>query len=188
MARVVVVTGASSGVGRATVRLFAARGYDVALLARGNEGLDAAADEVKRAGQRATVCPVDVADADQVERAAGLVEERLGAIDIWVNNAIPPPRARPRSPRPRTRTHALFLPGACTRRRSDTTGTWHAVRSRGRSAPPVARRTERRKSQCDRGRRRAAVDVATASLSSSWFGCFGMIGRVRSRQPTIAPE
>ena len=87
-ARVVVVTGASSGVGRATVRAFAERGADVALIARGVDGLEAAAKEVEAAGGRALVLPLDVADAEAVDAAAGHAEEELGPIDVWVNNAM----------------------------------------------------------------------------------------------------
>jgi short-subunit dehydrogenase len=86
--RVVVVTGASAGVGRATVRAFARRGASVGLLARGKDGLLAAQRELETAGGRALVLPVDVADADAVEWAAAQVEERLGPIDVWVNNAM----------------------------------------------------------------------------------------------------
>ena len=85
---VVVVTGASAGLGRATVRAFAERGYDVALLARGRDGLDAAAEEVAAAGRRALVLPTDVADPPQVEDAAARVEDELGPVDVWVNNAM----------------------------------------------------------------------------------------------------
>ncbi|MFJ4283269.1 SDR family oxidoreductase [Streptomyces massasporeus] len=86
--RVVVVTGASGGVGRATVRAFAARGDKVALLARGREGLAAAADEVERAGGEALVVPVDVSDAKAVDAAAQQVVDAYGHIDVWVNNAF----------------------------------------------------------------------------------------------------
>src|SRR4051794_34763368 len=85
---VVVVTGASAGVGRATAVAFGARGDSVALIARESEGLHAAADDVERAGGKALVLPVDVADADAVDQAAGHVEMELGAIDVWVNNAM----------------------------------------------------------------------------------------------------
>ncbi|MFB9735124.1 SDR family oxidoreductase [Streptomyces thermocoprophilus] len=84
----VVVTGASGGVGRATAVAFAARGACVALLARGREGLAAAADDVRRAGGDALVVPVDMADAQAVEDAAQQVAEVFGGIDVWVNNAF----------------------------------------------------------------------------------------------------
>ncbi len=85
---VVVITGASAGVGRATVREFAKRGAHIGLLARGREGLEGARREVEAAGGRALVLPTDVADADQVEAAAEAVEREFGAIDVWVNNAM----------------------------------------------------------------------------------------------------
>jgi NAD(P)-dependent dehydrogenase (short-subunit alcohol dehydrogenase family) len=87
-AEVVVITGASAGVGRATVREFARRGAHVALLARGNDGLEGAKKDVEAAGGKALVLPVDVAQADQVEAAAAAVESNFGPIDIWVNNAM----------------------------------------------------------------------------------------------------
>ncbi|MBG0851241.1 SDR family oxidoreductase [Streptomyces spinoverrucosus] len=86
--RAVVVTGASGGVGRATAVAFAARGDRVALLARGREGLAAAADEVQRAGGEALVVPVDMADAKAVDDAAEQVVDAFGRIDVWVNNAF----------------------------------------------------------------------------------------------------
>jgi short-subunit dehydrogenase len=86
--QVVVVTGASGGVGRAIAHAFAKRGADVALLARGKEGLDAAAREVEALGGRALVLPTDVADHEQVEAAAAAVEEHFGPIDVWVNDAM----------------------------------------------------------------------------------------------------
>jgi len=86
--RVVVVTGASAGVGRAAARAFAAAGDHVALLARNVETLEAAANEVRGHGVRALVCPVDVADAAAVEAAAATIEAELGPIDVWVNNAM----------------------------------------------------------------------------------------------------
>jgi NAD(P)-dependent dehydrogenase (short-subunit alcohol dehydrogenase family) len=87
-ARVVVVTGASGGVGRATAIEFGRRGDTVALLARGEKGLAAAAEEVERAGGRALAITVDVADPDAVFAAAARVEDELGPIDIWVNVAF----------------------------------------------------------------------------------------------------
>ncbi len=88
MAEVVVITGASAGIGRATAREFAKHGCKVALLARGRVGLTAAAAEVEELGGEALIIPTDVADLDAVERAAELVVERFGQIDIWVNNAF----------------------------------------------------------------------------------------------------
>lgn len=86
--RIVVVTGASAGIGRAIVRAFAARGAHVGLIARGVQGLEATRREVEEMGGRALVLPLDVADADAVDEAAERVERELGAIDIWVNNAM----------------------------------------------------------------------------------------------------
>jgi NAD(P)-dependent dehydrogenase (short-subunit alcohol dehydrogenase family) len=87
-ADVVVITGASAGVGRATARAFARHGARIGLLARGRDGLDGARRDVEAAGGKALVLPTDVADADQVEAAAAAVEERFGPIDVWVNNAM----------------------------------------------------------------------------------------------------
>ena len=86
--QVVVVTGASGGIGRATARQFGARGAQVALLARGEKGLAGAAHEVETAGGKAMSLSVDIADPRQVERAAGEVERRFGPIDVWINVAF----------------------------------------------------------------------------------------------------
>ncbi len=88
MSEVVVITGASAGVGRATVRAFAKRGASIGLIARDTAGLQAAAEEVKAAGGRALPLPTDVADPDAVERAAERIESELGPIDIWINVAM----------------------------------------------------------------------------------------------------
>jgi NAD(P)-dependent dehydrogenase (short-subunit alcohol dehydrogenase family) len=88
MEGVALVTGASAGVGRATVRQLAADGYDVALIARGREGLEGARTEVERLGRRALAIPADVADESQLEEAAERTESVLGPIDVWVNNAM----------------------------------------------------------------------------------------------------
>jgi short-subunit dehydrogenase len=86
--REVVVTGASAGVGRAAAREFGKHGAKVALLARGEQGLENARAEIEAAGGEALCIPTDVADPEQVEAAAVRVERELGPIDIWVNDAI----------------------------------------------------------------------------------------------------
>jgi NAD(P)-dependent dehydrogenase (short-subunit alcohol dehydrogenase family) len=86
--RVVVVTGASAGVGRAAVRLFAGEGARLGLLARDHVGLEAARKEAEAAGGHALVVPTDVADPDAVEEAAQALERELGPIDVWVNDAM----------------------------------------------------------------------------------------------------
>lgn len=86
--QVVVITGASAGVGRATVRAFARRGAAIGLVARGRDGLEAARREAETLGGRALVIPADVANAGEVEEAAAEIEERLGPIDVWINNAM----------------------------------------------------------------------------------------------------
>ncbi|HKW77440.1 MAG TPA: SDR family oxidoreductase [Terriglobales bacterium] len=85
---VVVITGASAGVGRATVREFARHGCDIGLIARGKDRLEAAKREVEELGGRAVAIPCDVADAAALEAAAEQIERELGPIDIWVNNAM----------------------------------------------------------------------------------------------------
>jgi NAD(P)-dependent dehydrogenase (short-subunit alcohol dehydrogenase family) len=85
---VVVITGASAGVGRAVAHEFARRGASIGLLARGIEALEATKREVEELGGRAITIPIDVANHDDVEAAAQRVEEALGPIDIWINNAM----------------------------------------------------------------------------------------------------
>jgi NAD(P)-dependent dehydrogenase (short-subunit alcohol dehydrogenase family) len=85
---VVVITGASAGVGRATARYFARRGAHIGLLARGRDGLEGARRDVEAAGGQALALPADVSSATQVEEAAAAVEQRFGAIDVWINNAM----------------------------------------------------------------------------------------------------
>jgi NAD(P)-dependent dehydrogenase (short-subunit alcohol dehydrogenase family) len=86
--QIAVVTGASGGVGRATARLFAEAGYDVALLARGSAGLEAAAKEVESSGGRAIIITTDVSIFEEVDAAASTVENELGPMDVWVNDAM----------------------------------------------------------------------------------------------------
>src|SRR5688572_7839967 len=87
-AEIVVITGASAGVGRATAREFARHGARIGLLARGRDGLEAAKLEVEEHGSRALVLPTDVSDYQQVQTAARAVARELGPIDTWVNNAM----------------------------------------------------------------------------------------------------
>jgi NAD(P)-dependent dehydrogenase (short-subunit alcohol dehydrogenase family) len=86
--QVTVVTGASGGIGRATAQAFAQPGARIALLARGEKGLEAARKEVEARGAEALVLPTDVADESQVEAAAAAVQAKWGRIDVWVNNAM----------------------------------------------------------------------------------------------------
>jgi NAD(P)-dependent dehydrogenase (short-subunit alcohol dehydrogenase family) len=85
---VVVITGASAGVGRATVQRFARAGAHIGLLARGHAGLEGARRDVESAGGKALVLPTDVADPAKVEAAAAAVEKEFGPIDVWVNDAM----------------------------------------------------------------------------------------------------
>jgi NAD(P)-dependent dehydrogenase (short-subunit alcohol dehydrogenase family) len=85
---IAVITGASAGVGRATAITFARAGYDVALLARGEAGLAGAAADVRAVGCRALVIPTDVGHFEEVDSAASRVEDELGPIDVWVNDAM----------------------------------------------------------------------------------------------------
>ncbi len=86
--RVVVITGASSGIGRACARAFGATGANVALIARSQPALEAAAGEITAAGGHALSLPLDVADSDAVQKGAAAVEQQWGHIDVWVNNAM----------------------------------------------------------------------------------------------------
>jgi NADP-dependent 3-hydroxy acid dehydrogenase YdfG len=88
MTETVVITGASAGIGRACARLFAGRGADVVLIARGRAGLDAAVAEVEDLGGRGLAVPADVADHRQVEAAADAALEAFGSVDVWVNVAF----------------------------------------------------------------------------------------------------
>lgn len=83
-----VVTGGTAGLGRAIVRELTRRGFDVAVLARGQDGIDATVDEIVAAGQRGLGVSADVSDRDQVEGAADQIEMKLGPIDVWINNAM----------------------------------------------------------------------------------------------------
>jgi NAD(P)-dependent dehydrogenase (short-subunit alcohol dehydrogenase family) len=85
---VVVITGASAGVGRAAAQRFGKQGARIGLIARGIDGLEGARKDVESVGGKALVIPVDVANAEQVEAAAEKIEAELGPIDIWVNNAM----------------------------------------------------------------------------------------------------
>jgi NAD(P)-dependent dehydrogenase (short-subunit alcohol dehydrogenase family) len=86
--RVVVVTGASAGLGRAVARRFAADGARVAVIARGTDGLEATASELALEGAKVLALPVDVADWNAVRQAAEQIEHELGPIEVWVNNAM----------------------------------------------------------------------------------------------------
>ena len=86
--QVVMVTGASAGLGRAIAHAFAKSGARVGLIARNPEALEAARQEVIALGGEALVMPLDVSDSEAVEAAATKVEETFGPIDVWVNNAM----------------------------------------------------------------------------------------------------
>jgi NADP-dependent 3-hydroxy acid dehydrogenase YdfG len=85
---VVILTGATSGIGRATAMAFARRGYRIGLIARGQDGLRATLVEVERSGGEGLILQADVSNADEVEAAAATAVARWGAIDVWVNNAM----------------------------------------------------------------------------------------------------
>lgn len=86
--RVIVITGASAGVGRAIAQEFAQQGAKLGLLARGEEKLDSTVDEVRKLGGEALACAVDVSDENKLEEAAIEIENKFGPIDIWINNAM----------------------------------------------------------------------------------------------------
>jgi NAD(P)-dependent dehydrogenase (short-subunit alcohol dehydrogenase family) len=88
MTQTVVITGASAGIARATARLYGVRGANVGLIARGQAGLDGAAQDVVEAGGQALAVPTDVADHTQVEKAATEIEAQFGPIDVWINVAF----------------------------------------------------------------------------------------------------
>src|SRR5690349_18367174 len=88
MARIIVVTGSSGGIGRASAIAFGARGDTVVLVARGEKGLAGAAEDVEKAGGTAHAMAADVADPDQVFAVADRIEAELGPIDVWVNVAF----------------------------------------------------------------------------------------------------
>lgn len=85
---VVVICGATAGVGRATAQRFAASGYRVGLLARGEQALAATQEELKQLGATSLAISVDVADADAVFAAAQRMERELGPVDVWINCAM----------------------------------------------------------------------------------------------------
>ncbi|WP_461188966.1 SDR family oxidoreductase [Arthrobacter sp. Z4-13] len=84
---VVVITGASSGIGRATALRFANKGARLVLAARGAESLEAAAAECRKRGAKALAVPTDVTDAGKMEELASRAVEEFGRLDVWVNNA-----------------------------------------------------------------------------------------------------
>jgi NADP-dependent 3-hydroxy acid dehydrogenase YdfG len=86
--RVIVVTGAAAGVGRAIAREFGKEKAMIGLIARGQEALEGAKKEIEEMGGQALVLPLDVADAEAVETAATIVETTFGPIDVWINNAM----------------------------------------------------------------------------------------------------
>src|SRR5690348_18482980 len=84
--KVVAITGASAGVGRATALLFARNGAKIGLIARGEDALKVTRHEIEVAGGTALVCVADVADADALDAAAELIEQQLGPIDVWIRS------------------------------------------------------------------------------------------------------
>ncbi|HEX4638029.1 MAG TPA: SDR family NAD(P)-dependent oxidoreductase, partial [Chthoniobacterales bacterium] len=86
--RVIAITGASAGVGRATAQAFAREGARIALIARGRAGLEGARRDVEKLGGEALILPLDVANPIAVEKAAAKIEDKFGAVDLWINNAM----------------------------------------------------------------------------------------------------
>ena len=152
MTQTVVITGASAGIARATARLYGARGANVGLIARGQAGLDGAAQDVIEAGGQALAVPADVADHAQVEKAATEIEAQFGPIDVWINVAFtsvfaPFAEITPDEFRRVTevsylgfvqRHHGGAEPDAAARRRHDRAGR---LRARGSGASRCSRPT-----------------------------------------------
>jgi NADP-dependent 3-hydroxy acid dehydrogenase YdfG len=86
--RVIVITGASAGVGRAIAQEFAKQGAKLGLIARGEEKLESTVNEVRELGGEALACALDVSDENKLEEAAIEIENKFGPIDIWINNAM----------------------------------------------------------------------------------------------------
>ena len=86
--RTVILTGASAGVGRATARLLGREGARVGLIARDPQQLEATARDVREAGGTPLALPLDIADAGALDAAATRVEQELGPIDVWINDAM----------------------------------------------------------------------------------------------------
>ena len=136
---VVALTGASSGVGRAAARAFAAKGAAVGLMARGADALAATAEEVRGLGGQAMTLPTDVADADAVERAAEALEDQFGRIDVWVNNAMvsvfaPVAEIAP-GPEVARQTPASPVNFACAQAMNAAISSWRTWMNSGRPSP-----------------------------------------------------
>ncbi|WP_206665910.1 SDR family NAD(P)-dependent oxidoreductase [Pedococcus bigeumensis] len=171
MSKVIAVTGASGGVGRACVREFTRRGDSVALIARGDAGLEAATTEARRAGVSAIAIPVDVADPEDVDEAVARIEEALGPIDVWVSAAFT--SVSPRSPRAipvagsTGRVHPLWGPSSPTRSHQ---GCWIAISRAPATRPSSPANLQTPKSRLTCGKRRtvptATTSAPTAPLTS----------------------
>ena len=190
--QVVVITGASGGVGRATARAFGAMGASVGLLARGEAGLAGALKDVENVGGRALAIPTDTADFDQVAAAAKRVEAELGPIDVWINVAFTSvfaPFARSTPEEFRRVTEVTYLgyvstgPGrrcaACSprpRRSSRSARRWPTGASRcsrrtaGRSTPSRASTSRCGASCCTTGANVHATMVQLPAVNTPQFG------------------